>query len=140
MSLWDIFSWVLLITGSIFSMIGGIGIVRLPEFYSRMHGAGITDTMGAGLIVAGLMCQSGLSLTTLKLVAILFFLLITSPSSCHALARSAMEHSFMPGVDLDSSRRAGRSGSGRSESGGPAIAEQKDAIKSASQEKGTESA
>jgi len=105
MSVWDLFSWVLLISGSIFSMIGGFGIVRLPEFYSRMHGAGITDTMGAGLIVAGLMCQSGLSLTTLKLVAILFFLLITSPSSCHALARSAMEHSFMPGVDLYPSRR-----------------------------------
>ena len=99
MSIVDLLSWMLLMTGATFSIIGGIGIVRLPEFFSRMHGAGITDTMGAGLIVAGLMLQAGLSLTALKLVAILFFLTVTSPSSCHALARSAMTHGLKPVID-----------------------------------------
>ncbi|EMI18581.1 Na+/H+ antiporter subunit [Rhodopirellula maiorica SM1] len=99
MSIVDLLSWILLMTGATFSIIGGIGIVRLPEFFSRMHGAGITDTMGAGLIVAGLLLQAGLSLTALKLVAILFFLTVTSPSSCHALARSAITHGLKPVLD-----------------------------------------
>jgi multicomponent Na+:H+ antiporter subunit G len=91
---------VLLISGSIFSIIGGIGICRLPEFFSRMHGAGITDTMGAGMILLGLMVQAGVSLVTFKLIVILFFLLVTSPSSCHALAQSAIAHGLEPELDV----------------------------------------
>lgn len=90
----------LLIGGSVFAIIGGIGICRLPEFFSRMHGAGITDTMGAGLILLGLMVQAGVSLVTFKLVIILFFLLVTSPSSCHALARSALAQGLKPELDV----------------------------------------
>ena len=90
----------LLVGGSVFAMIGGLGICRLPEFYSRMHGAGITDTMGAGLILLGLMVQAGVSLVTFKLVIILFFLLVTSPSSCHALARSALARGLDPELDV----------------------------------------
>lgn len=97
----DILSWALLLTGSAFSIVGGIGIVRLPEFFSRMHGAGITDTMGAGLIVFGLLLQAGLTLAAFKLLAILFFLMVTSPSSCHALAKSAMSHGLKPVLDVD---------------------------------------
>ena len=92
-------SWICLVGGAYFSVIGGIGIVRLPEFYSRMHGGGITDTLGAGLIVVGLIFQAGISLVTFKLLAILFFLTVTSPSSCHALARSALAHGLQPVLD-----------------------------------------
>jgi len=88
-----------LITGSIFAVIGGIGIVRLPEFYSRMHGSGITDTLGAGLILIGLMLLSGSLLVAFKLLVILFFLTVTSPSSCHALAHSALAHGIKPVLD-----------------------------------------
>ena len=95
----DIISWALMLAGAFFSIVGGIGIVRLPEFFSRMHGAGITDTMGAGAILIGLMFQVGLSLATVKLLMILFFLLVTSPSSCHALARSAVTHGLKPVLD-----------------------------------------
>lgn len=91
----------LLLAGAIFSVIGGIGIVRLPEFFSRMHGAGITDTMGAGLVIIGLMFLAGASLTTFKLFVILFFLTITSPSSCHALAKSALTHGLKPQLDVE---------------------------------------
>ncbi len=104
----DLFVGFFLIAGSIFSMIGGIGIVRLPDFYARMHGAGITDTMGAGLILFGLMLKAGLTLSTLKLVAILFFLTVTSPSSCHALARSALAHGYMPVFDLKPRKESNR--------------------------------
>lgn len=90
----------LLVAGCCFALVGGIGILRLPEFYSRMHGAGITDTMGAGLILVGLMVYAGVSLVTFKLAVILFFLLVSSPSSCHALAHSALAHGLKPTLDV----------------------------------------
>lgn len=96
-------TWVLLLLGGFFSIVGGIGIIRLPEFFSRMHGGGITDTLGAGLILAGLMFQSGLSLATIKLVMILFFLLVTSPTGCHALAKSALSQGLQPALDKSDS-------------------------------------
>jgi multicomponent Na+:H+ antiporter subunit G len=92
----DILSWVLLASGSLFAMTGGLGLVRLPDFFSRLHAGGITDTMGAGLIVGGLMLQSGPSLVSFKLLLILLFLFITSPTSAHALAQSALAHGVRP--------------------------------------------
>ncbi|MGI9519068.1 MAG: monovalent cation/H(+) antiporter subunit G [Pirellulaceae bacterium] len=94
-----IISWALLLAGSFFSIVGGIGIVRLPDFYSRLHGGGVTDTLGAGLIMAGLIVQAGFSLVAFKLLTILFFLVVTSPSSCHALAKSALIQGLKPQLD-----------------------------------------
>lgn len=92
----DVLSWVLLVAGSLFAMTGGLGLVRLPDFFSRIHAGGITDTTGAGLILAGLMLQAGLGQTTFKLLLILLFLFITSPTSVHALAQSALAHGVRP--------------------------------------------
>ena len=89
-------TWVLLIVGSLFSIIGGIGLLRLPDFFTRIHAGGVTDTMGAGAILLGLMLHSGLQLATLKLVMILFFLLVTSPTATHALAKSAVSRGVRP--------------------------------------------
>ena len=50
----EIAVWILLLTGSSFAIVGGIGLLRLPDLFSRMHGSGITDTLGAGSILAGL--------------------------------------------------------------------------------------
>ncbi len=88
-----------LFAGSVFVVIGGIGVVRLPNFFARMHGAGITDTLGAGLILVGLMFDAGLSLITAKLVILLFFLWITSPTATHALAQAALHHGLAPVPD-----------------------------------------
>lgn len=95
----DIVSWAFLVSGSFFSLVGGIGIVRLPEFFSRLHGGGVTDTMGAGLIVLGLLFQAIHPLVAVKLLMILFFLVITSPASCHALAKSALSQGHKPILD-----------------------------------------
>lgn len=95
----DVLTWIFLIGGSFFSIVGGIGILRMPEFYSRLHGGGVTDTLGAALIICGLMFQTGLTLATVKLAMILFFLLVVSPSSCHALAKSAINQGLKPIVD-----------------------------------------
>ena len=92
----DVISWACILSGSFFAVVGGIGIVRLPDFYTRLHGGGITDTMGAGLILLGLMFQAGLTLVTVKLVMIFLFLFATSPTSCHALANSAWAHAHEP--------------------------------------------
>ena len=96
MSAIEILSAVLVLLGSLFAVIGGIGIVRLPDFYSRIHGAGITDTLGAGLVLVGLALRSGASLTTFKLLTILFFLLLTSPTAAHALSKSARARGIEP--------------------------------------------
>ena len=92
----DIASWALLVSGGAFCMIGGLGLLRLPDVYARMHAAGMTDTLGAGLILAGLMVQGGLSLVTVKLFLILVFLLFTSPTSTYALANAAYRRGLAP--------------------------------------------
>tara|TARA_B100000029_G_scaffold395910_1_gene393832 strand:+ start:192 stop:506 length:315 start_codon:yes stop_codon:yes gene_type:complete len=89
-------SWACLLLGSAFCIIGGIGLIRLPDFYSRIHGGGITDTLGAGLVMLGLMLQAGWSLVTVKLVLIMLFLLLTSPVASHAIARAARHSGLEP--------------------------------------------
>jgi multicomponent Na+:H+ antiporter subunit G len=79
----------LLAIGSVFSVIGAIGLLRFPDFYTRMHAAGITDTMGAWTLLVGMMCYGGWSLVTAKLAMILFFLFITGPAATHALSKTA---------------------------------------------------
>ncbi len=92
----DIASWLLLIAGSSFALIGAVGLIRFPDVYSRMHASGITDTLGAGLILAGLMVQGGLTLVTVKLILIMVFLLYTSPTSTYALANAAYSRGPQP--------------------------------------------
>ena len=92
----DILSWICLILGSILCIIGGLGLLRLPDFYSRMHGGGITDTLGASLVLLGLMFQGGLTAITVKLVMILVVLLITSPTSTHAVGKAALTSRLKP--------------------------------------------
>ena len=92
----DIASWALLVSGGAFCIIGGIGLLRLPDVYARMHAAGITDTLGAGLMIGGLMLQGGFSLVSVKLFLILVFLLYTSPTSTYALANAAYRRGLAP--------------------------------------------
>ena len=86
----DILSWVLLTGGGAFVFIGGLGALRMPNLYTRMHAASLTDTMGAVLVLVGIMLQAGLTLATIKLAAILLFLLLTSPTASNALASAAI--------------------------------------------------
>ncbi len=95
-TLLDILSWVLLTAGGAFVLVGGIGALRMPNLYTRMHAASVTDTMGAVLVIAGVMLQAGLSLVTIKLAAILIFLLITGPTASYALASAALLAGIKP--------------------------------------------
>ena len=75
--------------GAVFAVIGGIGVLKFPDFYMRLHTASVTDTMGAWLILGGLMCLAGWTLVSAKLAMILFFLFMTGPTATHALAKTA---------------------------------------------------
>jgi multicomponent Na+:H+ antiporter subunit G len=93
-------SWFCLMAGSAFCVIGGIGMIRMPDFYSRSHAASLTDTLGAALILLGLGLQAGPSLVAVKLLFVLVFLYITSPTSAHALVKSAYSHGVRaPGME-----------------------------------------
>jgi len=92
----EIVSWACLMGGAFFSVVGGIGLNRMPEFFTRGHAAGVTDTLGASLILTGLMFQSGVSINLFKLLMILAFLLVTSPTSGHALAKAAWTYGLRP--------------------------------------------
>jgi len=102
----DIASWILLVAGGLFSIIGTIGLVRLPEVYTRMHGASVTDTLGAGLILAGLMLQAGLTLVTVKLAFLGIFIFFASPAATHALVKAAMARGVQPLIDGEEDQRS----------------------------------
>ena len=97
----DGLSWVLLLGGGFFIFVGGLGLFRMPDFYTRIHAASLTDTMGAGMILIGLMLQAGWTLNSAKLVMILVFIFFTSPTSTHALAKAALAGGLKPQVDED---------------------------------------
>jgi multicomponent Na+:H+ antiporter subunit G len=99
----EVLSWTFLMAGSIFLLVGGLGLIRLPDFYTRIHAAGITDTMGAWLVLIGLMFSAGWTLISVKLLMLLFFLAVTSPLASHALAKAAFLRGLEPmlGRDLE---------------------------------------
>ncbi len=87
-ALLDVATLILLLLGSFFCITAGVGLIRMPDFYTRAHSASILDTMGAGLILLGLALQATDYLTILKLFFIFFFLLVTSLAAIHALAQT----------------------------------------------------
>ncbi len=97
----DVTSWLLIGSGSFFTLVGMIGLVRMPDVFTRMHAASVTDTLGAGLLLAGLMLQAGLSLVALKLLFIAALLFFTGPVITHALAQAALHVGIEPRLAED---------------------------------------
>jgi multicomponent Na+:H+ antiporter subunit G len=85
----EVVSGILLIAGSFFSLTGAVGLFRFPDFFTRVHAASVTDSFAAILLIGGLMLLTSFDLNTAKLGFILIFLLLTSPTASHALAKSA---------------------------------------------------
>ncbi len=92
----DILTGIMLGLGSLLMLSGVLGVMRFPDFYTRMHAAGVTDTFAAALILLGLMLQADSVITFAKLVMILLFILITSPTASHALAKAAHHSGLKP--------------------------------------------
>lgn len=111
----DLLSMALLIGGVFLGISGAVGVIRFPDFFTRLHAAGVTDTLSAGMILTALMLQAGFTLVTVKLAFILLFLWYTSPVASHALARAAMHTGDRPaGAE---SAEAGRADSDPGDSG-----------------------
>lgn len=105
----DILSWVLILSGGAFIVVGAVGLVRLPDMFTRMHGASLIDTSGAGLMLVGFILQAGFSLVALKLLFLLALLFMIGPVISHALAKAALESGLEPQLVED---RRGRLGKG----------------------------
>ena len=92
----DILSWGLILVGGAAVVTGALGIVRFPDFFTRLHAAGVTDTAGAELIVFGMMLQADSWIIVAKLAFIAVFLGLTSPVATHAIAHAAWMTGFSP--------------------------------------------
>jgi multicomponent Na+:H+ antiporter subunit G len=89
-------SAIFLLLGGFLCVTGGVGILRFPDFYTRIHATGVTDTLGAGLILIGLMLQVPDVLVLVKLVIILLMTLFINPVATHALAQAALKSGLSP--------------------------------------------
>jgi len=87
---------VSMIAGMFFVFVGTIGVLRLPDFFTRVHAAGMLDTLGVELILLGLIVQSGFTQMSLKLLLVALFLFLTSPTSTHAVAHAAYKAGLKP--------------------------------------------
>jgi multicomponent Na+:H+ antiporter subunit G len=86
----ELLSGLFLLLGGFLCITGGIGLLRLPDFFSRVHAAGLTETLAAPLLLAGLMLQMDWSLDLLKVLFILILVLATNPTATHAMAKAAL--------------------------------------------------
>ncbi|MFI2430710.1 monovalent cation/H(+) antiporter subunit G [Streptomyces sp. NPDC018693] len=89
MSVLDVLSGVSLIVGALAVLTGAVGMLRFPDFYTRIHAAGVTDSAGAGLILLGLLLRVDAWDTAMRLLIILLFLALTGPTATHILAHAA---------------------------------------------------
>jgi multicomponent Na+:H+ antiporter subunit G len=103
----DFVSWVssaMIVAGALFVVIGAIGILRMPDVFTRLHAASVLETAGAGLLLIGMMLTAGWSLVTLKLLFLLLLFFFTAPVATHALAQAALHEDVTPKLSED--RRA----------------------------------
>jgi multicomponent Na+:H+ antiporter subunit G len=92
----DVLSWGCIAAGSGLIVVGAVGLIRMPDVYTRMHAASVIDTLGAGLLIGGLMLQAGPGLVLLKLLFILALFFFTGPVATHALAQAALHEGIAP--------------------------------------------
>jgi multicomponent Na+:H+ antiporter subunit G len=95
----DALSLILLLGGVFLGISGAIGVIRFPDFFTRLHAAGVTDTLSAGLILSALMLQAGPTLISVKLLFVLLLLWYTSPVASHAVALAAMHSGLRPRLE-----------------------------------------
>lgn len=98
-SLISISSSLFLLIGSFLCVSGGVGILKFPDFYTRMHAVGVTETLATAMILIGLMLQNPDALVVLKLILILLLTLFIGPTASHALAKAAIHNNLTPKLD-----------------------------------------
>lgn len=96
MGMTDVIALCMIIAGAFFMFVASVGIIRLPDFFTRIHAMGKGDTLGIMLILLGLCVHEGLTLVSAKLVVALIFVGLTNPVASHALARAALRYGLKP--------------------------------------------
>ncbi len=91
-----VLSWAFIISGAFFALVGGLGILRFPDFWSRLHAASIAESAAVILLLFGMILQAGLTLIAVKLIIIGIFLFITGPTATHAVANAALVSGLRP--------------------------------------------
>lgn len=96
----EIVSWIFILAGSAFTIVGAVGTLRFPNFWSRLHAASVSESAGMILLILGMCLQSGMTLVTVKLIIIGAFIFITGPTSTHAIANAALMSGETPSSDV----------------------------------------
>ncbi len=95
-----IISLAFIIPGCIFLLAGGYGLIRLPDLYTRLHAASMTDTGATILLIIGMSIEAIFVFNSfsafVKLMLILAFALFTTPTASHALAKTALMGGLIP--------------------------------------------
>jgi len=103
----EIASWSLILLGSFFTLVGALGLVRMPDVYTRMHAVSVIDTLGIGMMFLGMAVQAGFSLVTLKLLFLLALVFFTWPVVTHALAQACLHAGVEPQLAEDRRKLGG---------------------------------
>lgn len=108
MAIQSIICIILVVIGIVFMLMGSIGILRLPDFYSRSHATSKSDTLGILFVISGLVVYEGFTLSGIKLILIILFIALANPIGTHALARSALQRGLKPFLN-NSAEKGGKS-------------------------------
>jgi multicomponent Na+:H+ antiporter subunit G len=84
------------VLGGVFVLIGALGNLRLPDFFTRLHPAGVHDSLGIGLIILGAIFVFNKPIITFKLILLIVFMLFTGAVATHALAKAAYDSGSVP--------------------------------------------
>ena len=105
MEIQNILTVVLVILGIAFILVGSIGILRLPDFFTRTHAVSKSDTLGIIFVISGMVIYEGFTLSSLKLILIILFIALANPIGSHALAKAAIKKGLKPTLEKDNGRR-----------------------------------
>ena len=94
--IFEILAVILMVLGIFLFASGTLGLIRLPDFYCRMHATGKCDTLGALLALLGLAVYNGFNLVSLKIIFIVVFIFIANPTATHAIGRAALVNGVKP--------------------------------------------
>ncbi|MCK6553188.1 monovalent cation/H(+) antiporter subunit G [Candidatus Binatia bacterium] len=96
--IWYVLGVAFLASGVVFALIGSIGVIRMPDFYSRTHAASKLDTLALGLSMIGMVFFNGADLNGVKLLLIVVFVALANPAAANALGRAAVRARLEPWV------------------------------------------
>jgi multicomponent Na+:H+ antiporter subunit G len=92
----DIVSYFFILGGVFFMFSGALGVMRMPEFFTRLHPASLNDSLGAPMVLIGVAIQNGMTLFSWKIILLVLFTFITGPTATHALAKAALFYGLKP--------------------------------------------